>query len=37
MKDKQWKDYWDIDLGVSYIPISKLDPQVPKLVLPFSL
>ena len=28
MKDKQWKDYWDIDLGVSYIPISKLDPQV---------
>ncbi|CAB4067983.1 RBM16 [Lepeophtheirus salmonis] len=28
MKDKQWKDYWDVDLGVSYIPINKLDPQV---------
>ena len=28
MKDKQWKDYWDVDLGVSYIPIDKLDPQV---------
>ena len=28
MKDKQWKDYWDVDLGVSYIPIHKLDPQV---------
>ena len=27
MKDKQWKDYWDVDLGVSYIPIDKLDPQ----------
>ncbi len=29
MKDRQWKDYWDVDLGVSYIPIDKLDPQVP--------
>ena len=28
MKDKQWKDYWDLDLGCSYIPIEKLDPQV---------
>ena len=28
MKDKQWKDYWDVELGVSYIPINKLDPQV---------
>ena len=28
MKDKQWKDYWDVDLGCSYIPIDKLDPQV---------
>ena len=28
MKDKQWKDYWDLDLGSSYIPIEKLDPQV---------
>ena len=27
MKDKQWKDHWDVDLGVSYIPIDKLDPQ----------
>ena len=28
MKDKQWKEYWEVDLGVSYIPIDKLDPQV---------
>ena len=27
MKDKQWKDYWDVALGVSYIPQEKLDPQ----------
>ena len=27
MKDKQWKEYWEVDLGVSYIPIDKLDPQ----------
>ena len=28
MKDKQWKDYWDVEVGCSYIPISKLDPQI---------
>ena len=28
MKDKQWKDYWDLDLGCSYIPLEKLNPQV---------
>ena len=28
MKDKQWKDYWEVDIGCSYIPIDKLDPQV---------
>ena len=28
VKDKQWKEYWDVDLGVSYIPIDKLHPQV---------
>ncbi len=28
MKDRQWRDYWDVELGVSYIPIDKLDPQV---------
>ena len=28
MRDKQWKDYWDVSLGVSYIPVEKLDPQV---------
>ena len=28
MKDKQWKDYWDVDTGVSYIPHEKLDPHV---------
>ncbi len=33
MKDKQWRDYWDVDLGVSYIPIDKLDPQVNMAVL----
>lgn len=25
VKSKQWKDYWDLDLGVSYIPWDKLD------------
>lgn len=25
VKSKEWKDYWDLDLGVSYIPWSKLD------------
>lgn len=33
MKDKQWKDFWDVDLGVSYIPIDKLDPQVDMVTL----
>ena len=27
MKDKKWKDDWDVSLGVSYIPVDKLDPQ----------
>lgn len=25
VKSKQWKDYWDLELGVSYIPWDKLD------------
>lgn len=25
VKSKEWKDYWDLELGVSYIPWSKLD------------
>ena len=28
MKDKQWKDYWDLDLGSSYIPLDKINSQV---------
>ena len=28
MKDKLWKDYWDLDLGCSYIPIEKVTTQV---------
>lgn len=24
VKSKEWKDYWDLDLGVSYIPWSKI-------------
>lgn len=24
VKSKEWKDYWEVDLGVSYIPWSKL-------------
>ena len=28
MKDRQWKDYWDVELGVSYIPHEKLDAGV---------
>ena len=24
MKDREWKDYWEVDQGVSYIPWSKL-------------
>jgi len=27
LKDKQWKDCWDVALGVAYIPLDKLDPQ----------
>lgn len=27
VKSKEWKDYWDIDLGVSYIPWNKLSPS----------
>uniref|UniRef100_A0A182W0N8 RRM domain-containing protein n=1 Tax=Anopheles minimus TaxID=112268 RepID=A0A182W0N8_9DIPT len=27
VKSKEWKDYWDLDLGVSYIPWSKLSPS----------
>lgn len=26
VKSKEWKDYWDLDLGVSYIPWNKLEP-----------
>lgn len=25
VKSKEWKDYWDLELGVSYIPFSKLN------------
>lgn len=25
VKSKEWKDYWDLDLGVSYIPWNKLN------------
>ena len=28
MKDKLWKDYWDLDLGCSYIPVDKVTTQV---------
>ena len=28
MKDKLWKDYWDLDLGCSYIPLEKVTTQV---------
>lgn len=24
MKGREWKDYWEVDYGVSYIPWSKL-------------
>ena len=33
MKDKQWKDYWDLDLGCSYIPTEKVTTQVRKFKL----
>lgn len=26
VKSKEWKDYWDIELGVSYIPWEKVGP-----------
>ena len=25
VKSKEWKDYWDLELGVSYVPWNKLD------------
>ena len=28
MKDKQWKDYWDVDIGCSYLPLEKVTTQV---------
>lgn len=28
VKSKEWKDYWDLDLGVTYIPWSKLNTDV---------
>ncbi|XP_025203169.1 splicing factor, arginine/serine-rich 15 isoform X2 [Melanaphis sacchari] len=28
MKDKEWKDYWEIDDGVSYIPWEKLNKEI---------
>jgi RNA-binding protein 16 len=24
VKGKEWKDYWEVELGVSYIPWSKI-------------
>ena len=33
MKEKQWKEFWDLDAGASFIPIEKLDPQVVGFVL----
>lgn len=24
MKDKEWKDYWEVEHGVSYIPWNKI-------------
>ena len=32
MKDKQWKDYWDVDIGCSYLPIEKVTTQVQVVV-----
>jgi len=26
LKDKQWKDFWDLEKGCSYIPIDKVEP-----------
>lgn len=28
VKSKEWKEYWDLETGVSYIPWSKLDESV---------
>lgn len=28
MKDKEWKDFWEIDDGVSYIPWEKLNKDI---------
>lgn len=28
MKGKDYKDYWDVDLGASFIPYDKLDEKV---------
>lgn len=25
LKDKKFKDFWEVDLGASFIPISKID------------
>ena len=36
MKDKLWKDYWDLDLGCSYIPVDKVTTQVNYLGVPSS-
>ncbi|XP_004444538.2 SR-related and CTD-associated factor 4 isoform X3 [Drosophila pseudoobscura] len=27
VKSKEWKDFWDLELGVTYIPWSKLSPE----------
>ncbi|XP_016990442.1 SR-related and CTD-associated factor 4 isoform X2 [Drosophila rhopaloa] len=27
VKSKEWKDFWDLELGVTYIPWSKLGPE----------
>lgn len=27
MKGREWKDYWEVDYGVSYIPWNKLTPD----------
>jgi len=27
VKSKEWKDFWDLELGVTYIPWSKLSPD----------
>lgn len=28
MKDKEWKDYWEVEDGVSYIPWEKLNKDI---------